>query len=208
MKITKLSLWCVDLTSHETYYMAEGKTCATVQSHILRLETDNGLTGWGEVCPIPHYLPAFASGIPSAVAEMAPKILGASLTGIDAIMRALDTHLIGHLAAKSVVDMALWDLWGKALNLPLYELLGGRSRQDMPVYHSITCIAPDEMARIAKEAYGQGIRQFQAKLGTDQDWQADAERLIKVREAVGDGPLVYGDWNCGASRLHATRTWQ
>ena len=51
-----------------------------------------------------------------------------------------------------------------------------------------------------------GIRQFQVKLGADADWQADAERLIKVREAVGAGPLVYGDWNCGATKLHATRT--
>jgi len=206
MKITKLTLWCVDLTSHETYYMAEGKTCATVQSHVLCLETDNGLKGWGEVCPIPHYLPSFAKGIPSAVAEMAPEIMGTCPTGIDAIMRRLDAHLIGHHAAKSAIDMALWDLYGKVTGLPLYDLLGGRTRKDMPVYHSITCIDPDEMARIAKEAYASGIRQFQAKLGADQDWQSDSERLIKVREAVGEGPLVYGDWNCGASRLHATRT--
>ena len=62
------------------------------------------------------------------------------------------------------------------------------------------------MARIARDAYATGIRQFQVKLGADADWQADAERLIKVREAVGQGPLVYGDWNCGATKLQATRT--
>ena len=62
------------------------------------------------------------------------------------------------------------------------------------------------MARIATTAYQTGIRQFQVKLGVEGDWQADAERLIKVREAVGQGPVVYGDWNCGASRLQATRT--
>ena len=62
------------------------------------------------------------------------------------------------------------------------------------------------MVRIAKEAYATGIRQFQVKLGADADWQADAERLTKVREVVGSGPLVYGDWNCGATKLHATRT--
>jgi len=206
MKVTKLSLWSVDLTSHETYYMAEGKTCATVETHVLCLETDTGLKGWGEVCPIPHYLPAFAKGIPSAIAEMAPEVLGITPTGIDAPMRKLDGLLIGHEAAKSIVDMALWDLYGKVTDLPLYQLLGGRTRYDMPTYHSITCIDPDEMARIAKEAYATGIRQFQAKLGADANWEADAERLIKVREAVGKGPVVYGDWNCGASKLHATRT--
>ncbi|MEO1331764.1 MAG: hypothetical protein AAFW46_19180, partial [Pseudomonadota bacterium] len=55
MKITRLSLWHLALTSHETYYMAAGKTCATVESAVLRIDTDAGLTGWGEVCPIPHY---------------------------------------------------------------------------------------------------------------------------------------------------------
>ncbi|MEL6645610.1 MAG: enolase C-terminal domain-like protein [Pseudomonadota bacterium] len=206
MKVKRITLWSVDLTSQETYYMAEGKTCDTVKTHALCLETDTGLQGWGEVCPIPHYLPAFADGVPSAVTEMASEILGIAPFGIDAPMRELDAHLQGHLHAKSIVDMALWDLFGKATGQPLYALLGGRTRADMPLYHSITCIAPDEMARIARDAFATGIRQFQVKLGADADWQTDAERLIKVREAVGDGPLVYGDWNCGATKLQATRT--
>jgi len=206
MNVNRITLWSVDLTSHETYYMAEGKTCDTVKTHVLCLETDTGLKGWGEVCPIPHYLPAFADGVPSAIMEMAPEIIGITPTGIDAPMRKLDGFLQGHNHAKSIVDMALWDLYGKVTGLPLYQLLGGRIRRDMPLYHSITCIAPDEMARIATQAYASGVRQFQVKLGADADWQADAERLIRVREAVGDGPLVYGDWNCGASKLHATRT--
>jgi L-alanine-DL-glutamate epimerase-like enolase superfamily enzyme len=121
-------------------------------------------------------------------------------------MRKLDGVLIGHAAAKSIVDIALWDLFGKETDLPLYALLGGRTRRDMPLYHSITCIDPEEMARIAKDAFATGIRQFQVKLGADANWEADAERLIKVREAVGSGPLVYGDWNCGATKLQATRT--
>ncbi|MEJ8561230.1 enolase C-terminal domain-like protein [Yoonia sp. GPGPB17] len=206
MKVTGLTIWSVNLTSHATYYMAEGKACATVKTHVLRLETDTGLEGWGEVCPIPHYLPAFADGIPSAITEMAPQIIGMSPFGVDAPMRKLDGYLPGHAHAKSIVDMALWDLFGRATGQPLYALLGGRTRADMPLYHSITCVAPDEMARIAKETYATGIRQFQVKLGADADWQMDAERLIKVREAVGAGPIVYGDWNCGATKLHATRT--
>ncbi|MEM9343285.1 MAG: enolase C-terminal domain-like protein [Pseudomonadota bacterium] len=206
MRVARLTLWAVDLTSHATYYMAEGKTCATVKTHVLCLETDTGLKGWGEVCPIPHYLPAYADGVPSGVAELAPHILGVSPFGVDAPMRKLDGVLPGHEYVKTIVDIALWDLFGQATGQPLYALLGGRTRADMPLYHSITCVAPDEMARIAAEAYTTGIRQFQAKLGADASWEADAERLLKVREAVGPGPLVYGDWNCGATKLHATRT--
>ena len=205
MKISRLTLWQVSLTSHETYHMAEGKTCDTVTSTILRIETDNGLSGWGEVCPIPHYLPAYAEGVIPAIKEMAPLILGADPIGPEALMARLDRHLIGHVYAKSAVDIALWDLTGKAANLPLYALLGGRQNQTMPLYHSITCIAPDDMARIAQTAYQTGIRQFQVKLGADNHWQNDVARLCAVRDVVGDGPLVYGDWNCGATMLDATR---
>jgi L-alanine-DL-glutamate epimerase-like enolase superfamily enzyme len=205
MKIKRLSLWHCSLTSHETYYMADGKTCDTVETVIIRLDTDTGLSGWGEVCPIPHYLPAYARGVAPAIAEMAPVIIGADPIGPEALMIKLDTYLQGHPYAKSPIDMALWDLTAQTAKLPLYQLLGGACQADMPLYHSITCIAPEDMARIAKDAYKQGIRQFQVKLGADQDWQADVERLHLVRDAVGAGPLVYGDWNCGVSQLDAIR---
>lgn len=205
MKITRLTLWNVPLTSHETYYMASGKTCDTVETVVLKIDTDAGIVGWGEVCPIPHYLPAYARGVAPAIAEMAPVILGADPIGPAALMAAMDAHLPGHVFAKSPVDMAAWDLTGKAAGLPLYALLGGRQSDTLPLYHSITCIAPEKMADIARDAFASGIRQFQVKLGADNNWEADVARLVQVRAAVGDGPIVYGDWNCGASRLDATR---
>lgn len=205
MKITSLIVWKVPLTSHETYYMAGGKTCDTLETIVLRLETDTGLQGWGEVCPIPHYLPAFTGGIVPAIADLAPVLLGGDPIGADALLQQCDEHLQDHRTVKSAIDIALWDLTAKAANLPLYTLLGGKQTEHLPLYHSITCVDPDDMARIAEEAYRSGIRQFQAKLGADDDWQADVARLRKVREAVGPGPLVYGDWNCGATQLDATR---
>ncbi|WP_419907047.1 mandelate racemase/muconate lactonizing enzyme family protein [Hoeflea sp.] len=205
MKITRITIWHVPLESHTAYNMASGKKCETVETVVLRIETDAGIDGWGEACPIPHYLPAYARGIRPAIEEMAPLLIGSDPVGPEAVMARLDAHLIGHPYAKSPIDIALWDITAKVAGLPLHTLLGGRRARDLPLYHSITCIEPDEMARIAKDAYAQGIRQFQAKLGVDDDCQADAERLTKVRAAVGDGPLVYGDWNCGASRLDAIR---
>ncbi|GAL13831.1 muconate cycloisomerase [Vibrio astriarenae] len=61
------------------------------------------------------------------------------------------------------------------------------------------------MAEIAQAGYRDGIRQFQVKLGADSDWRKDVERLMAVREVVGKGPLVFGDWNCCASQLDAVR---
>lgn len=205
MKITRLTLWKIELTSHTAYHMADGKTRDTVPSMVLRVDTDSGVAGWGETCPIPHYLPAYAEGIAPALKYMAPILIGADPVGPEALMASANSWLQGHVYAKAALDMALWDITAKVAKLPLCALLGGRHVSDMPLYHSITCIAPEEMACIAREAHREGISQFQVKLGADASWEADVARLRLVREAVGNEPLVYGDWNCGATRLDATR---
>jgi L-alanine-DL-glutamate epimerase-like enolase superfamily enzyme len=185
--------------------MAGGKTCDTVETVVIAVDTDAGLTGWGEVCPIPHYLPAYARGVAPALQELAPVYLGADPVGVEALMAKADAFLPGHVYAKSALDIALWDITGQVARLPVHALLGGQRQADMPLYHSITCVEPDEMALIAREAQAQGITQFQVKLGASGDWQTDVERLRKVRAEVGPGPLVYGDWNCGATTLDAIR---
>ncbi len=205
MKITRITVWQIDLTSHATYYMAAGKTCDTTASIVIRIDTDSGISGWGEVCPIPHYLPAYAGGVLPALGELAPVLIGADPVGPEALMARCNAHLIGHPYVHSPIDIALWDITGKAAGLPLHALLGGRRQATLPLYHSITCIAPEEMADMARAAKASGITQFQVKLGADADPEADIARLEQVRAAVGSGPLVYGDWNCGATQLEATR---
>lgn len=205
MKISSLSVYSVPLASHETYYMAGGKTCDVVESLVVRIDSDEGLTGWGEVCPIPHYLAAYPGGVAPAIDYLSPVLLGADPVGPEALMTLCDRYLIGHEYAKSAIDMALWDLTAKAAGLPLYRLLGGRAQDAAPLYHSITCSDPDNMAQIAKGAFQQGIRQFQVKVGAGGNWQDDVARIAAVREAVGPGPLVYADWNAGAMPLDAIR---
>jgi L-alanine-DL-glutamate epimerase-like enolase superfamily enzyme len=92
LEISSLSLWRVPLTSHETYYMASGKACATVDSMVVRIETKQGVSGWGEVCPIPHYLPAYANGVAPALEELAPVLIGRSPIGAEAAMAACNKH--------------------------------------------------------------------------------------------------------------------
>ena len=182
-RITRLRLWHVPLTSHTAYYMADGKTCDTVETVVIALDTDAGLTGWGEVCPIPHYLPAYARGVAPALQELAPIILGGDPVGAEALMAKADAFLPGHVYAKSALDIALWDITGQAAGLPVHALMGGRRQDTLPLYHSITCVEPNEMARIARDAQAQGITQFQAKLGASGDWQTDVElSLIHISE--------------------------
>jgi len=206
VKITRITLWKYPFKSHYDYHMAGGKSCLTTDSVIVRIDTDAGISGWGENCPIPHYLPAYAEGIEPAIDYMIPMLLGADPLGPETLMARLDAHLIGHNYAKSVLDMAFWDITARKAGLPVYSLLGGLRSETMPVYHSLTCIAPKDMARMAKEAKNSGVTQFQVKLGADQNWEADVARLRLVREAVGPGLFVYADWNCGAAKLEAIRT--
>ena len=106
MNITSLTLWHLPLTSHIAYNMSDGKICDTVTSCILRLESDTGLAGWGEVCPIPHYLPAFSRGVAPAVEDLAPVLLGADPVGPEAVLARADAWLQGHVYAKSALDIA------------------------------------------------------------------------------------------------------
>lgn len=206
MIVKAISLYSIELTSHQVYRMSDGKVADSLPSLILKIETDTGIIGWGEACPLPHYLPAYPGGILPAIAEMAPILIGSDPAGPEAVMAKLNMHLLGHAYAKSLVDIALWDITGKVAGMPIYRLLGGLQQDKMPLYHSITCIDPHEMAAIATDAFESGIRQFQVKLGADQDWEADVARMRLVREAVGSGPLVYGDWNNGSTTLDAIRT--
>ena len=140
-----------------------------------------------------------------AINYLAPVLIGADASHPEVVMARANAYLIGHPYVKSILDMALHDAAARAAGLPLYQYLGGNFGQPMPLYHSITCIAPDEMARIAAEEKAKGMTQFQVKLGADKNNEADIARLRLVREAVGAGPLVYGDWNCGATSLDAIR---
>ena len=157
IKITRLTLWQVPLTSHIAYIISDGKICDTVTSTILRLDADNGLSGWGEVCPIPHYLPDYADGMALALGELAPVIFGTDVLGVEAMIHAAEHHLQGHRYAKSPLDMALWDLTARTAGVPLYVPFGGLQTRRLPLYDSISCIDPDEMARIAIEGTARGI---------------------------------------------------
>ena len=205
MKIAAIDVYRVALTSHETYYMADNKTCDSVDTIIVRVSTDQNITGWGEVCPIPHYLPAFAGGVAPVIAELEPVLIGADPRGAESLIAACDAWLKDHRYAKSALDIAFWDITAQAAGMPLYALLGGKRTDSVRTYHSITCTDPERMADIAMQAKAAGIEQFQVKVGADADWQRDVERICAVRDAVGPRPVVYADWNGGATRYDAIR---
>ena len=120
---------------HGEYVMSGGRVVRALPSTVVRVITDQGITGWGEVCPLGQtYLPAFAEGARTAIRELAPALLGADPRNLAQVNERMDGVLRGHGYAKSPLDVACWGILGKAAGLPLATLLGGQRQDRDPLY--------------------------------------------------------------------------
>ncbi len=197
MKIRRISAYQVDLPLHEgSYNWSGGKSVSVFDSTIVAIETDLGLIGHGEVCPLgPFYLPAYANGARAGIAELGPHLLGEDPRQIDRLNRRMDAALQGHPYVKSAIDMACWDLLGKACGLPVCVLLGGRYGEDFVLYRAISQEAPEAMAQRVAGYRAEGYRRFQLKVGGDPD--VDIARIRAVASELQPGDRLVADANTG-----------
>jgi cis-L-3-hydroxyproline dehydratase len=185
------------------YTCSGGRSALGFDSTIVRLDTDTGLVGWGEMAPLgAFYDPSFAAGARAALAELAPSLLGADPLQIHAINRRMDHVLKGHPYAKSAIDMACWDLIGKNAKQPLAELLGGRFGESVALYRSVSQAEPARMAEQARRYVGAGYKRIQVKVGLDPD--EDVARMEAVRHAVPHNIVLFADAN-GSWNTHQVR---
>jgi L-alanine-DL-glutamate epimerase-like enolase superfamily enzyme len=116
-------------------------------STVVAVHTDAGITGYGEVCPLgPAYLPAYAKGARTGIAELAPHLIGFDATALSLLNDRMDRALRGHPYVKSAIDIACWDILGKVCGQPVVTLLGGRYGESFPLYRAISQESPEEMA--------------------------------------------------------------
>jgi L-alanine-DL-glutamate epimerase-like enolase superfamily enzyme len=197
MKIRRISAYRVDLPLHEgSYKWSGGKSVSVFDSTIVAIETDQGLTGHGEVCPLgPFYLPAYANGARAGIAELGPHLLGEDPRQIERLNRRMDAALQGHPYVKSAIDMACWDLLGQACGLPVCLLLGGRYGDDFVLYRAISQEAPEAMAGRVAGYRAEGYRRFQLKVGGDPD--VDIARIRAVAAELNPGDRLVADANTG-----------
>ena len=205
MKITRITVHQVDLPLHEgRYSWSGGKSVDVFDCTVVAIETDEGLVGHGEITPLgPVYLPSYAAGARTAIAELAPALLGHDPREVDAIDRVMESTLKGHPYAKSALDMACWDLLGRSAGLPLVTLFGGRCGEDFTLYRAISKADPDAMAANLAEHRAAGYRRFQLKVGSDV--ATDIARIRACRAVLEDGDILVADANTGWHRHEAAR---
>ena len=149
MKIARIFAHRVELPLVEgSYKWSGGKSVSVFDSTIVGVETACGLTGFGEVCPLgPFYLPAYAEGVRAGLRELGPHLLGCDPREPAKLNQRMDAALKGHPYVKSGIDIACWDILGKATQLPVCTLLGGRVGESRRLYRAISQQAPEERAK-------------------------------------------------------------
>jgi L-alanine-DL-glutamate epimerase-like enolase superfamily enzyme len=197
MRITRIRAFRVDLPLHEgSYSWSGGKSVSVFDSTIVAVETDAGITGYGECCPLgPFYLPAYAAGVRAGLAQLGPHLIGEDPTQLAKLNGTMDAALLGHPYVKSAIDIACWDILGKATGQSVCVLLGGRFGEDLTLYRAISQQSPTEMAGKVAGYRAEGYRRFQLKVGGEAD--VDIERIHAVAAKLQPGDRLIADANTG-----------
>ena len=205
MKIKKISVYQKDLPLRDPYWLSGGRLKFEVlDATFVKVETDAGITGWGEGTPWGHtYVPAHGPGIRAGLETMASAILGLDPRKLESIEYAMDKCLPGHLYAKAPVDLACWDILGKASGLPIADLLGGRRETGTPAATSVSSGEPDYMMGIINEYRGRGYVAHSAKVGGS-DIDKDIERIRHLEAHRKDGEIILYDVNRAWTRREAS----
>ena len=169
----------------------------------VEVRTDAGLVGWGEATALPdwggdrgrHGGETQATVVSIIKTVIGPALVGLDPTAVGAAHAAMDKVLRGNTYARCAVDIALHDLWGKAVGQPVYKLLGGRMRPRVPVAHMIGIMPADEAIKEAAEAAADGIAAFQIKGGEDPE--RDLRTVRGIRDEVGPHVFLRLDANQG-----------
>lgn len=166
MKIKTIHIYQHDLPIKGKPYTMARMSLTELDTTIVEIETDTGLVGYGETCPLgPVYQPQHALGARAALVQMAPQLIGENPLHINRLNYLMDELLAGHSYAKAAVDIALWDIAAKAYGVRVCDLLGGAVRERVPSYYAIGLESPSEAARIAQEKQAEGFPRLQMKVG-------------------------------------------
>ena len=211
MKITNIECIPVRVPIRpEVAIRARGGTHAVSPFLLVRVHTDEGIDGLGEVSCTPRW-----SGEDQFTAAhfidtiLEPALAGEDPREIERLTVRMRGALAGNPFTKAALEMALWDILGKSVGLPVYRVLGGPVREHVPIKWSISGVEPERAASIAAWALGQGFTDMKVKVGIDRE--QDVARVRAVREAIGPkirlGVDANGAW-APATAIHMIRHFE
>ncbi|MDB6125920.1 MAG: Mandelate racemase/muconate lactonizing protein [Pedosphaera sp.] len=206
MKITRIETIPIKVPIKPEFAMRTGRGGSHLVSPFLlvKIYTDAGIVGLGEVSCTPRW-----SGEDQVSAAhfiktyLAPLLEGENPTEIERLTAKLRLGVAGNFFTKSGIEMALWDILGKSLNKPVYQLLGGAVREFIPTKWSVSGLEPEKAADIGRWAVAQGFKAMKVKVGIDPD--KDVARVAAVRQAIGPNIKLGVDANGGWSKEIAVK---
>lgn len=192
MLIVAVEPMIVEVPLHAPATGVHGVTRAQ-RSVLVRIATDAGIAGWGNVDPSPGYTLMSADEIHAKVTAWAPELVGSDAMNLNAVLSGMDRAADGCYEAKAAVEMALCDAKARALGIPVHSLLGGCVKPEVTLNAWIGTVPPAQAAREALGWLERGFRSAKIKLdGTDPE---GLRRVAAVREAVGSRMALRVDFN-------------
>lgn len=205
MKIVGLDVFQYEVGyAHGTYVMSGDRKAATEDGTVVRVLTDEGVDGWGEITTLGKvYLPTSPEGIRTALKDLGAALVGTDPTNVNKVNRVMNATLMGQEFAKSPIDIACWDIKGKALGLPISALIGGVINERFPIYEAVPLATPEKMGEFIRSRRAEGINRFQLKVGNN-----PFDDIARVRASVeaGDNDTIIvadsnGGWSLAAAKL-------
>ena len=202
MKITRIETIPIRLPTRRVHQWASLTTPIGVYV-IIKLYTDQGLIGLGEAPVLKDWggdHGKYFGETPQTTAHIINDILAPALKDQDPcrfenVHALMDKAVKGYPYCKAAIDAALYDVTGKALNVPSYQLLGGLFRERIPVAHSLGLMEIDKAVDEAQQAIAEGIKTIKLKGGVDQ--KRDVELVRQVRQGIGQDLNICVDANQG-----------
>lgn len=179
------------------------RTVDRAEEIVVKVLTDSGETGFGSAPPTAVITGDIEASIEGAVKYIIrPKLIGMDIDNVEEIMTVLHSSIIKNTSAKAAVDMAVYDLFGKKYNIPLYKLFGGYNNK-ITTDITISVNSPEQMVKDSMEAVEAGFKILKTKVGTEA--AVDIERIKAIREAVPKDTIIRVDANQGWKPKEAVR---
>jgi L-alanine-DL-glutamate epimerase-like enolase superfamily enzyme len=193
--IDRIEIFPIRLPLREPFVVSYA-TAIDIPAVLVRVTARDGQTGWGEATPDQNVTgETWQSTI--AMLDLAPVMLGRDARDREGAVRTMDARVEGVPAAKAAIDIALHDLVARSAGLPLWALLGGKSKEHLTISRVVSIKAPEQMAADAQHHVRDGFETVKLKVGDPANPRRDIARVAAVREAIGPGIGIKIDVNQG-----------